>query len=194
MFGKSSRYRRVPDIAVPDALGRVVMSKDIRPLPEVTGNFRHTVNAIDRLDQLAQKYYRQPVQYWHICDANPDHLSPLALLDHEPVATTQFPVVVKDAPSWAALLQALAGVVGVEDVVVVEDVELRPVRRLVDGRPIPLAEEHPSRAVRITYNRISVTAEALAEQIRVLGFQLEGSPTQIGQLGQPIVIPPKVIG
>ena len=77
---------------------------------------------------------------------------------------------------------------------VVEDVELRPVRLLVDGRPIPLAEEHASRAVRITYNRISVTAEALADQIRALGFEVEGSPTHIGQLGQQIVIPPKVIG
>ena len=179
---------------MPDALGRVVMSKDIRPLPEVTGNFRHTVSAIDRLDQLAHKYYREPVEYWHICDANPDHLSPLALLDHEPVTTTQFPIALKHPPSWAALLRALAGVVGVERVVVVEDVELRPMRLLVDGRPIPLAEEHASRAVQITYNRISVTAEALADQIRALDFQMEGFPSHIGQLGQQIVIPPKVIG
>ena len=170
------------------------MSKDIRPLPEMTGKFRHTVNAIDRLDQLAYKYYRQPGQYWHICDANPEHLSPLALLDQEPVATTQFPVAVEDAPSWAPLLKALAGVVGVEDVVVVEDMELRPVRRLVEGRPIPLAEEHLSRAVRITYNRISVTAKTLAAKIRSVGFKLEGPPTHIGQLGHQIVIPPKVIG
>ena len=53
MFSNSSRYRNVPDVAVPDARGRIVLSKDIRPLPEVTGTFRHTVNASDRLDQLA---------------------------------------------------------------------------------------------------------------------------------------------
>ena len=60
MFSKQSRYRRVPDIAVPDARGRVLAAKDIRPLPDVTGTFRHTVNSGDRLDQLAYSYYGEP--------------------------------------------------------------------------------------------------------------------------------------
>ncbi|WP_273942475.1 hypothetical protein [Kutzneria chonburiensis] len=92
MFGKLSRYRRVPDIAVADARGRVVAAKDFRPLPEVTGTFTHTVDSGDRLDQLAFTYYGQPLQYWHVCDANPEFLSPLSLLAKDPVVTVRFPV------------------------------------------------------------------------------------------------------
>ncbi|MGH3901050.1 MAG: hypothetical protein ACRDTA_22950 [Pseudonocardiaceae bacterium] len=193
MFGKLSRYRRVHDIAIPDAGGRVAAAKDIRPLPEVTGTFRHTVDAGDRLDQLAYRYYSQPLHYWHICDANPDFLSPLALLDDEPVATTRFPVTVAGVPPWAALFQALAGVVGVEDVAVVEDVALEPERQVVNGQQVTVVVERPSRAVRVTYNRLNITAEALAGRIRAVGFGV-GPPIDVGQLGQEIVIPPAVIG
>ena len=78
-------------MAVPDASGRVLPAKGARPLPEVTGTFTHTVNSGDRLDELAFTYYRRPLDYWHICDANPSFLSPLALVGAEPVGTTVFP-------------------------------------------------------------------------------------------------------
>ncbi len=92
MFTKISRYYKVPDVAVPDAQGRVLASKDLRLLPEVTGTFRHRVQAGDRLDHLAHKYYSQPLQWWHICDANPEFLSPLALLGEEAIVTARFPL------------------------------------------------------------------------------------------------------
>ena len=80
MFSKISRYRKVPDVTAPDARDGCWPPRTLRLLPEVTGSFRHTVDAGDRLDQLAYTYYGQPLQWWRICDANPEFLSPLALL------------------------------------------------------------------------------------------------------------------
>ena len=52
MFSKISRYRNIPVVTAPDASGRELAAVDIRLLPDVTGDFRHTVDGGDRLDQL----------------------------------------------------------------------------------------------------------------------------------------------
>lgn len=102
MFTKTSRYWAVPDITVPDSQGRVLPAKDIRLLPTVTGTFQHLVSQGDRLDQLAYTYYGQPLDWWHISDANPAILSPLALLGDGPVTTIRLLVTVASGtPSWA---------------------------------------------------------------------------------------------
>jgi hypothetical protein len=194
MFTALSRYRRVPDVAAIDAAGRVLPSKDIRPLPEVTGTFTHTVDSGDRLDQLAFTYYNQPLQYWHICDANSQFLSPLALLDKEPLTTTRFPVSAPaGAPPWAALLAALAGIVGVEDVTVVEDVALVPQRQTVGGQQVTVIVESLTRSVLVRYNRLNVDAPALSAAMAGAGFTV-GPPVDGRQLGQQITIPPAVSG
>jgi len=194
MFTKQSRYRRVPDVAVPDARGRVLAAKDIRPLPDVTGTFRHTVNSGDRLDQLAYSYYGDPLQYWHICDANPQFLSPLALLGAEPVTTTVFPVAVAAGdPPWAVALTALLATVGVEDATVQEQADLVEQRQVVGGQQVTVVVQRFSRALLVTYNRINVDAAALSAVIAAAGFTV-GPPADTGQLGQQIVIPPAVSG
>jgi len=194
VFSKLSRYRRVPDVAVPDAQGRVLAAKDIRTLPEVTGTFAHTVDSGDRLDQLAFTYYGQPLQYWHICDANPQFLSPLALLDKEPVVTTRFPLTAPaGGPLWAALLDALSAAVGVQDVTVVEDVALVPQQQTVGGQQVTVMVERYTRAVLVTYNRINLSAPAVAAVIAAAGFGV-GPPVDGGQLGQQIIIPVAVSG
>lgn len=195
VFSKLSRYRKVPDVAVPDARGRVVTAKGIRPLPEVTGSFAHTVDAGDRLDQLAYLYYGQPLQYWHICDANPRFLSPLALLDQEPVVTTRFPLTAPAGdPPWAALLAALSATVGVQDVAVVEDMGLVPQQVVaVNGEVVTWYQDRPARAVQVRHNRLNIATEALADRIRAAGFQVR-APAEVGQLGQQIVIPVAVSG
>jgi hypothetical protein len=194
MFSKLSRYRKVPDVVAPDARGRTLAAKDIRPLPEVTGTFAHTVDAGDRLDQLAATYYGQPLQYWHICDANPGFLSPLAMLDKEPVVTTRFPVTAPAAgPPWAAVLDALSAIVGVEDVTVVEDVTLVPEQQTVGGQPVIVVVERFTRAVLVTYNRLDLDAPDVAAAIAAAGFAV-GPPAEGGQLGQQIVIPAAVSG
>ncbi|MFG1643360.1 hypothetical protein ACGFMK_23950 [Amycolatopsis sp. NPDC049252] len=167
MFGKLSRYRRVPDIAVVDARGRVVAAKDFRPLPEVTGTFTHTVDSGDRLDQLAATFYGQPLQYWHVCDANPDFLSPLALLGQEPLVTTRFPVTAAGTSPRGALLAALSATVGVDAVTADDD------------------------AVVVTYNRTDLDVTAVIDVIEKAGFTV-GLPADSGRLGRQIVIPPAV--
>ena len=168
MFGKLSRYRRVPDITVVDARGRVVAAKAFRPLPTVTGTFTHTVDSGDRLDRLAFTYYGQPSQYWHVCDANPEFLSPLALLAKEPLVTTRFPVTAAGTPPWAALLSALSTTVGVDAATVVDD-----------------------SAVSVTHNRTTLDVTGVIDVIKSAGFAV-GQPADSGQLGRQIVIPPAV--
>jgi hypothetical protein len=193
MFSKISRYRNLPDVTVADAKGRVLAAKDLRLLPDVSGTFRHTVNAGDRLDQLAYKYYGQPLQWWNICDANPDFLSPLATLGLEPVVTTLFPVTVSAAPPWAALFRAVPAIPGVEDVQIAEEVKLIPQQTTVGGQTVTVLTDQFSRAVLVTYNRLTVTAAAIAAAITAAGFQVAPF-SDLGQLGQEIVIPPKPIG
>src|SRR5262245_38372607 len=135
MFSKISRYRTMPDVVTTDAGGRTVASKGLRVLPDISGTFRHTVEEADRLEHLAFKYYRQPRSWWHICDANPQYLSPQALLGKEPVVRVRFTVDTQTpgaTPAWAALLAALNTRTGVECVQIVEqETGLVPQQRTV---------------------------------------------------------------
>ena len=116
MFSKISRYRKLPDVVTTDVQGRSLQSKTLRLLPEVSGDFLHTVEEVDRLDHLAYKYYRQPRKWWRICDANPAFMSPQVLLGKEPQVVARFPIVWEGPmPPWPVLLRALAATVGVED-------------------------------------------------------------------------------
>ena len=70
MFFKGSRYENVPDNQYTDASGRTIVYKLVRyiaPTPPVQG---HKVVAEQRLDAIAQQYYRDPERFWRICDAN----------------------------------------------------------------------------------------------------------------------------
>ncbi len=190
VFDKLSRYRTVPDVAVPDATGRVVAAKDFRPLPDVTGPFRHTVLAGDRPDQLATTYYGDPLRYWHICDANPDFPSPLAMVEREPVLTTRFPVSFAGAtPPWAALIAALNDLVGVVTVTVVEDSTLVETQQTVGGQQVTLFVEQFARAVVVTYNGVNTTRDEIKGVLADQGFAV-GPLADFGQVGQRIVIPP----
>jgi len=194
MFSKISRYRTVPDIAVPDAQGRVLPAKDIRLLPSVTGTFQHVVSQGDRLDQLAYTYYSQPLNWWHICDANPGILSPLALLDSEPVVTTQLTLAGGGgSPPWADLLRDVAALAGVERVEIVDDVQLVPESQQVNGQQVTVIVEVPVRAVLVTYNRLVTSPAAISAAVAQAGLT-PGPGADIGQLGQQIVIPPAVTG
>jgi hypothetical protein len=193
MFSKISRYRKLADVTAPDAKGRTLAAKDLRLLPDVAGTFRHTVDAGDRVDQLAYKYYSQPLQWWNICDANFQFLSPLAMLGKETLVTTRFPVTVVGAPPWAALFRALLQTLGVEEVHISEDVQLVPKQVTVAGQTITAMVEQFSRAVLVTRNRLLVSAPTLAASIEAAGFQA-GPFADLDQVGLEIVIPPKPIG
>jgi len=80
MFFRGSRYEVVlnAELTTPD--GRVIRYKRIRFIPVVSGVFPYLVTQGDRLDLISYKFYKDPEQFWRICDAN------LAFLPDELVA------------------------------------------------------------------------------------------------------------
>lgn len=193
MFSKLSRYRKLSNIVTVDVRGRELESKILRLLPEVSGDFSHTMEARDRLDHLAYKYYKQPVKWWRICDANPEFMSPQALLGKEPVVTSQFSLSFDGmSPPWAALQRALSEKIGVESWQIVEEVQLVRELRSVNGQQVTVNAEHYNRAVIVTYNRMNVTAGELADSMADAGFEA-GQPEHIGRTGKKITIPKDVV-
>ena len=71
MLLKNSRYKDVPSFA-PDPDERVAFrGLRPRPIPPTEGVLEHTVQAGDRLDELARHYYGNDRLWWRILDANP---------------------------------------------------------------------------------------------------------------------------
>jgi hypothetical protein len=174
MFFKNSRYRKLPDDVTVDSQGRRLASKSLRPTPDVTGIFLHTIDDGDRLDHLAYKYYQQPRKWWRICDANPEFLSPQALLGKTPFVTQQFPLSFRDpnsAPPWATLIRAISTQVGVQDVWLTDD----------------------EKYLIVIFNQINIQTSNLAGMMKAAGFAVE-QPQTIERTGKQIVIPPDIVG
>jgi hypothetical protein len=193
VFSKISRYRAEPDVASVDAAGRTLLSKRLRIVPVVTGQFRHLVTDHERVDQLAYKYYKQPRKWWRICDANPEFMSPQALLGKGTTAVARFPVTFVGTPPWSAVHSALSAEVGIEDVAVVEEVELLPEEQIVGAEIVLVLVERVLRSLRVTFNRKNLDLTRIAELIEAQGFGV-GEPQMIGRTGKPIVIPPDPAG
>jgi hypothetical protein len=194
MAARFSRYRE-PPVALPvDARGRAPASTPLRVRPDTAGTFQHIVAAGERLDQIAYRYYEEPTVWWRICDANPDFLSPLALLGQLPITTLHFALTVKPSvrgPDWSELRRALAEISGVEDTAVIEEVEYFTVTETVPNAPksVEVIKERFRHSLVVTFNRAATSAEVIAGTIRKCGFDVS-SPVESGQLGQHIVIPP----
>ncbi|EPJ37179.1 hypothetical protein STAFG_5786 [Streptomyces afghaniensis 772] len=189
MFSKQSRYHAVPDVAESRRDRRSVVGKDLRLLPDVTGTFTHTIGDGDRLDQLAFQYYGQPLHYWRICDANPEFLSPLALLGQEPLVTTHYTVAVpEDGPSWGQVLATLSAMVGVHGVTVRHDITTKRVVELIEGEEVTVVAEHAVPVVTVMYNRVTVDGDDIAGTIEKSGLTV-ASRSQTGRTGRQIVIP-----
>lgn len=179
-----------------DDQGRSLPSKSIRPLPDITGQFLHTIEDVDRLDHLAFKYYRKPRKWWHICDANPEFMSPQALLGKEPVVTERFELTLEDelgVPPWAALRQILDETVGMMDYRIVEDWQLVPQVQSIGEEQVLVMIDLFERAVIVTYNTMNISPFELGGVMAESGFQV-GQPERVGRVGKSIVIPPDTIG
>lgn len=70
MFYRGSRYEDVPDAKITTPAGRTVSYKRMRFTPETPGLLPYTVVQGDRLDLVAYKAFRDPEQFWRLCDAN----------------------------------------------------------------------------------------------------------------------------
>lgn len=190
MFNRLSRYYRTPQRTAVDELGRPVQSIELRPIPETTGAFLHRLAENERLDHLASKYYTQPRFWWRLCDANPDILSPLALIGRGPDAVHRFRVDGAGAlPPWSTALDALRAVLGVEDVTLVEETTLVTEIVTVLGAPVEITVDRVSPVLVVSYNRLAVSPAALEDALLAAGFPVE-ERTEVSRVGQPIVVPP----
>jgi hypothetical protein len=118
MFTKRSRYYKVDDVVTSDEHGFYRRRKSLRYLPEVAGQFYHSVESGDRLDRLAYKYYRQSLHWWRICDANPQFLSPRELLGHTPQQTLHLNIRWQGlVPIWSNLFQTVNSLKGMESII-----------------------------------------------------------------------------
>lgn len=194
MFSRISRYYRLPDIITTDAKGRTLVSKALRLSPPVLGSFRHTLEEVDRLDHLAYKYYQQPRKWWRISDANPDFMSPAALLGKDPVVTERFSLTFPGTqPPWAPLLQDLTERVGVEQVKVEETVHLVPEQQSLDAQTISVYVEQFERAVVVRYNQLNLNSADLSDAMKAVGFSV-GPVERLGRVGKQLSIPPDTLG
>jgi hypothetical protein len=193
VFSRISRYRNEDDVSIVDAAGRTQLSKALRLTPTVEGKFRHTLADGDRADELAYKYYKQPRKWWRICDANPEFMSPQALLGKDALAVARFAVETGGTPPWAALLAALESRVGVETARLEERWSLAAEPQVVDGQEVTVNVERIVHTVIVTYNRLNASATGIAAVIAGFGLEV-GEPQPVGRAGKPIVIPPDNAG
>ncbi len=79
MFAKTSRYADVAEAVFTDARGREIVYKKLRSIPSPPTLQVHVVARGERLDRIAFRYFRDPEQFWRLCDANaalrPDELT-----------------------------------------------------------------------------------------------------------------------
>jgi hypothetical protein len=183
VYARDSRYRQVPEVGRLDPSGRTLLVTDLRPRAAAAGSFHHTVEANDRLDQLAQRYYGKPRKWWRISDANPELPSPLALLGQDAISAARLEIVAGGAPlpPWSSLLRALHAQLGVEDVLLALE------SRVLGGAAVEVG------VATVAFNRLNVTAEALAAAAEGAGFPT-GPPQPLRRVGKPITIPPEGIG
>lgn len=74
MFFEGTRYRKVATIVYTEADGSTRTITAAREPVAAGGAMSYQVREGDRLDALAQRFYRDPRKWWLIADANPQLL------------------------------------------------------------------------------------------------------------------------
>jgi hypothetical protein len=70
MFFKGSRYAKVETLEFTDRDGRIIKYKAVRLIPVTVPRQAHKVQRGERLDHVADRYFRDPERFWRIADAN----------------------------------------------------------------------------------------------------------------------------
>jgi hypothetical protein len=70
MFTRTSRYNGVPQAIVTTPSGREIAYVRLRTIPSPPAFRVHIVAREDRIDRVAYAYFRDPEQFWRLCDAN----------------------------------------------------------------------------------------------------------------------------
>lgn len=163
VFSKTSRYYDLPLVEVLDARGRIRSSRSLRPTPDVPGRLRHTIEDGDRLDHLAHKYYGSSLDWWHIADANPEFLSPEALLGKGGIESIRIPLTWDgSSPPWSAMIHMLRKTRGVVSVRTGTPEEPVPSVETVEG-PHVASLSPPSLATELDGSVVSGTLDGTLE-------------------------------
>ena len=160
MFGKGSRYRKVPESSPVDARGERQRGKELRVIPRTTGRFTHTVREGERLDLLAFKYYGDPTRWWQICDANPEEPYPPNLLDRRPLVAELF--VLKYATYTARYEQLYAALDRLGQATPLESLSEAP----------PASPPFLETTAVVVYPTSSATRDQIVNEIKSGGFNL----------------------
>lgn len=78
MFDPESRYDELPTLTYRTSEGREIAYKDRRLVPRLPPGRETTLAQSERLDLVAARTQGNPLDFWRICDANPD-LDPFLL-------------------------------------------------------------------------------------------------------------------
>jgi hypothetical protein len=159
MFFKGSRYRNLPQSPNLTADGESVLGVDLRFIPEVEGQFLHTVAEGERLDLLAFKYYADARRWWLIADANKKTVAyPLDLLDTKPIVEEELAVVHAELSARTARLIAAISQLGSTQL----------------GRigPGGKGQIDPCATVVIVRYTAATTRLAILDEIRLSGFRV----------------------
>ncbi|MFH1217123.1 MAG: hypothetical protein V1706_11545 [Pseudomonadota bacterium] len=192
MFFKNSRYRKETYTVTVNPDGRRTKSVRLRRTPQTEGSFLHTIKEGERLDHLGFRYYKSPQKWWRLADAAEAFLSPLDLLGTAARHSVRIGLDHDDEtgqPPWNELAASLSSLVGVEDFVFSEEVQLSEKNLGVDGETIPVAVETFHRSVLVTYNSLNLGVTDITAAIAANGFDV-GLVETIGRTGKKIVIPP----
>ena len=172
-----------------DKQGQLRSARALRLNVRVAGTFEHVLNEHDRLDHLAAKYYRQPAAWWHICDANPEFLSPLALIGSEPMYTDQFPLVFANrqtVPQINDTIRQIAEMNGVERVTLTHTTQIVPITPVAN---VTVQAEWFEWVLVVVYNGTLLTTAEIGAAITAAGITV-GMPRRMRRVGKRIIIPP----
>ena len=70
MFFRGSRYEGVPTATLATKDGRQIAYKRTRFIAPDQAQLGYTVQQGDRIDRVAWQVYRDPEQFWRLCDTN----------------------------------------------------------------------------------------------------------------------------
>lgn len=180
MAVRDSRYRYVGDTVRTDAAGRELVATGLRRRTQRAGRYRHTLGQGERLDLLAQQYYRKPHRWWEICDANPGVLSPWQLVGADPLREARTSVPVAGAPvPWHTVLADLHATTGVERVSLVDS----------PARPPGPGPDQVLTVLTVWFNDLSVSVTELST---LIATHAPVAPLVLvpGPEGAALVIPP----
>lgn len=190
MFTPDSRYRRSPVIASVNAAGQSIHAAELRLPPPTIGTFQHRVEEAERIDNLANRYYHDPLAWWRIADANPAFATPDELLGNSPWITERIAVAPPAGPtSWAATLAAAAALAGVAKLRREPGYRLIVELHTVAGERVEVVREEIDEVVIATYHAAVTDRAALIAVFTSAGFTVVGREP-VARTGEAIIIPP----